>query len=515
MSPLPIDPWLSLAAQALSLAPLGLMALLGINLGVLMLLRLRPLLGAPAAQDSRVVATALSPTSSGLPIRPHAPATERWPSVVVQVPVFNEGLLVRACLEAVTRLDYPPEKLSVQLLDDSDDGSAPENRRQAQGIAARSGIRIDVIHRTDRAGFKAGALAAGLQQTHAEMAAIFDADFTPEPDFLRLALQPLLQDPNVGFVQARWAHRNPQVSWLTRAQAALLDAHFRVEQAARHRNGLPIAFNGTCGIWRVSAISDAGGWQGDTLSEDLDLSLRAQLVGYRGLFLDDLPVSGELLTSARAWQQQQFRWTKGHAQVLRKLGRRILSAPWPKRSRLAVLLQIGQGLFFPLAALSLVLSLPGVIQEQLPEGIMAVLLSVVGLTGLFGASLFLGLGRRLAGCSWARTLVETAGAMILLGGLLISNSRAALEGLAGRASAFVRSEKPGASAHAARRLSPSPAATALPVAQALAGLGILALFLIERAWTAPFLATTALGLLAVALPQLQVSLPPLSSQRLR
>jgi GT2 family glycosyltransferase len=490
------------------------MALLGINLGVLTLLRLRPLLASQTG-DSHSVAAALRPASSRLPDQRRAQAAGHWPSVVVQIPVFNEGLLVRACLEAVSRLDYPTDKLSVQLLDDSDDGSATENRRLAQQIAARSGLRIDVIHRTERAGFKAGALAAGLRRTEAELAAIFDADFTPEPDFLRLALEPLLQDPSVAFVQARWAHRNPRVSWLTRAQAALLDAHFRVEQAARDRNGLPIAFNGTCGVWRISAISDAGGWQGDTLSEDLDLSLRAQLAGYRGLFLDDLPVSGELLTSARAWQQQQFRWTKGHAQVLRKLGRRILNAPWPKRARLAVLLQIGQGLFFPLAALSLLLSLPGVIQEQLPEGTMAVLLSVVGLSGLLGASLFLGLGRRLAGHSWAHTLLETAGAMILLGGLLISNSRAALEGLAGHASAFVRSEKAGAAGRAARGRSPSSAATLLPVAQALTGLGILALFVVERAWGAPFLATTALGLLAVALPQLLGALPLLSNQRLQ
>lgn len=273
---------------------------------------------------------------------------------------------------------------------------------------------------------------------------------------------------------------------------------------ASHR--LPIAFNGTCGIWRTAVIAAAGGWQGDTLSEDLDLSLRTQLVGYRGVFLDDVPVPGELLTSSRAWQQQQFRWTKGHVQVLRKLGPQLLKAPWPVMKRLAVLLQTAQGLFFPLATLALLLSLPGVILENPPHGTLAAVLSVIGLGGLLGATLFLAFGRRLAGCSWPRSLLDTVGAMILLGGLLLSNSRAALEGLAGRPSAFVRSDKPGARSH--RIITRLPAsATALTAAQTLAGLSILSLFLLERAWNAPFLATTALGLLAVALPQLQALLP--------
>ncbi|WP_462319924.1 glycosyltransferase [Halochromatium sp.] len=489
MSALPIDLWLSLSTQALSILPLGLMGVLGLNLGALVFLRFR---GSPVDRDSSWP--------------PSTQALDQWPSVVVQIPIFNEGLLVRPCLEAVAALDYPPDRLSIQLLDDSNDGSAADNLRLAGRIARESGLQIDVLRRADRAGFKAGALAAGLARSNAELAAVLDVDFTPAPDFLRRALQPLMQDPSIGFVQARWGHRNPGLSWLTRAQATLLDAHFRVEQAGRYCTGLPIAFNGTCGVWRTAVITNAGGWQGDTLSEDLDLSLRTQLAGYRGVFLDDVPVPGELLTSARAWQQQQFRWTKGHVQVLRKLGPRLLRAPWPPLTRLAVLLQIAQGLFFPLAGVALLLSLPGVVLENPPRGTLAAVLSVIGLGGLVGASLFLASGRRLAGCSWPRSLLETVGAMILLGGLLLSNSRAALEGLAGRPSAFIRSDKPGArSAGMLTRLPTS--ATALPAAQTLAGLSILGLFLFERAWNAPFLATTALGLLAVALPQLQGLFP--------
>ncbi len=484
MSAIPTDLWLSLSTQALSVLPLGLMGLLGVNLGVLVSLRMRR----PS-------------TDEGPRPQRAQESADHWPSIVVQVPIFNEGLLVRPCLEAVAGLDYPAEKLSIQLLDDSNDGSEAQNRLLAEQIAAHSGRPVEVIRRSDRVGFKAGALAVGLAHCDAEFAAVFDVDFLPPPDFLKSALQPLLHDPSVGFVQARWAHRNPSVSWLTRAQATLLDAHFRVEQAGRYRNALPIAFNGTCGIWRTAVIAEAGGWQGDTLSEDLDLSLRTQLAGYRGVFLDDLPVSGELLTSSRAWQQQQFRWTKGHVQVLRKLGPRLLKAPWPVLTRLAVVLQIAQGLFFPLAAFALLLSLPGVILESPPHGGMAVVLSVIGLGGLLGAGLFLAVGRRLAGCSWPRSLLETVSAMILLGGLLLSNSRAALEGLMGRPSAFIRSDKPGAQSPSITTRLPA-SATALPAAQTLAGFSILGLFLVERAWNAPFLATTALGLLAVALPQL-------------
>lgn len=487
MSAIPIDWGFGLSTQAISLFPLGLMGLLGINLGALAWLKLK-------------LPRAVRTSASQDPDR----SLTRWPAVVVQIPIFNEGLLVRSCLEAVARLDYPAEKLSVQLLDDSDDGSAEDNRRVAGEIAARTGLPVAVIQRGERTGFKAGALAGGLTRTQAELAMVLDADFRPDADFLRRALPPLIEDPSVGFVQARWAHRNGDLNWLTRTQATLLDAHFRVEQAARHGHGLPVAFNGTCGVWRIAAIAAAGGWQGDTLSEDLDLSLRAQLAGYSAIYLDDLPVSGELLTSARAWQQQQFRWTKGHLQVLRKLGPKLLKAPWSPLTRLAVVLQIAQGLFFPLAALSLVLALPGVILDITPNGLGAGLVSLVGLSGLLGAGWFLGLGRRLSGCSWPRTLVDVVGAMTLLGGLLISNSRAALEGVAGRSSAFIRSDKQGAGIP--RVAGTGPATNALPIAQSLAGIGFLGLFFIEHAWNAPFLATTALGLLAIALPQLHSTL---------
>ncbi|WPL17557.1 Cellulose synthase catalytic subunit [UDP-forming] [Thiorhodovibrio winogradskyi] len=500
MSTILIDHGLGLSTQTISLIPLGLMGLLGMNLGTLAWLRSRP----PRAAKTSVPQ---APTPAPAPAAVRTPP----PAVVVQIPVFNEGLLVRSCLEAVARLDYPAGQLSVQLLDDSDDGSAADNRRLAGEIAARTGLPIAVIQRGERTGFKAGALAAGLARTQAELAMVLDADFRPDADFLRRALPALIKDPGVGFVQARWAHRNSEVSWLTRTQATLLDAHFRVEQAARHIHGLPVAFNGTCGVWRVAAIAAAGGWQGDTLSEDLDLSLRTQLAGYRAIYLDDLPVSGELLTSARAWQQQQFRWTKGHLQVLRKLGPRLLTAPWSPLTRLAMVLQIAQGLFFPLAFISLLLTLPGVILDLTPNGLGVGLVSLVGLGGLLGAGWFLGLGRQLSGCSWQRILVETAGAMILLGGLLISNTRAALEGLAGRSSAFIRSDKQGAGIPRVART--GLAINALPFGQSLAGIGILGLFFIEHAWNAPFLATTALGLLAVALPQLlsTVKFPAASS----
>lgn len=190
MSAIPIDLWLSPSAQALSILPLGLMGLLGVNLGVLVSLRMRR----PSNNEGSHSPRAAEPT-------------DHWPSIVVQVPIFNEGLLVRPCLEAVAGLDYPAEKLSIQLLDDSNDGSEAQNRLLAEQIAAHSGRPVEVIRRSDRVGFKAGALAVGLAHCDAEFAAVFDVDFLPPLDFLKSALQPLLHDPSVGFVQARWAHR--------------------------------------------------------------------------------------------------------------------------------------------------------------------------------------------------------------------------------------------------------------------------------------------------------------------
>ena len=221
------------------------------------------------------------------------PRDDLLPKVLVQLPLYNEGALVERALASIAALDWPQDRLVIQVLDDSNDGSLAESQRAVDRLRRRGG-RVTLHHRACRDGFKAGALAAGLARCDAPFVAVFDADFMPTPDFLRRTLSLLLADSGLGHVQARWLHANRTHSRLTRAQARLLDGHFLVEQEVRQRLGLPIPFNGTCGVWRSAAIHGAGGWSGDTLTEDLDLSLRARFAGWRSAYLCDLGVPGEV-----------------------------------------------------------------------------------------------------------------------------------------------------------------------------------------------------------------------------
>jgi cellulose synthase/poly-beta-1,6-N-acetylglucosamine synthase-like glycosyltransferase len=249
-----------------------------------------------------------------LPLPPEA----ELPAIIVQIPIFNEGALIWRVLAAVAALDWPRDRLHVQVLDDSTDDSA-EIARNAVREYERRGLCVTLIQRDGRTGFKAGALKAGLACSSEPFVAVFDADYVPRPDFLRLCMLPLLTDPGLAFVQARCDFLNGTENWITRAQQMILDSHFGVEQATRSWSGHVLPFNGTCGIWRRAAIEAAGGWHGDTLTEDLDLSYRAQLAGWRATHLVSVAVPGELPATLRAWQRQQLRWNKGFAQTARKL----------------------------------------------------------------------------------------------------------------------------------------------------------------------------------------------------
>jgi len=249
------------------------------------------------------------------------------PAVLVQIPTFNEGALIWRALAAATALDWPRDRLQVQVLDDSDDESA-EIARSAVHEFQRRGHRVTLIQRTARAGFKAGALKAGLARSHEPFVAIFDVDYVPRPDFLRLCMRPLLADPALAFVQARCDFLNGTANRLTRAQQVMLDGNFGAEQATRSWTNQILPFNGTCGLWRSAAIEAAGGWQGDTLTEDLDLSYRAQMAGWRAVYLVSVAVPGELPVTVDAWNTQQRRWNKGFAQTARKL----LPAIWRGKS---------------------------------------------------------------------------------------------------------------------------------------------------------------------------------------
>src|SRR5512136_915466 len=250
------------------------------------------------------------------------------PPVTVQLPVFNEMYVVERLIGAVCQLDYPAELLEIQVLDDSTDETTTISRRCVEHWRAR-GVDIHYVHRTNRQGFKAGALENGLKTARGEFVAVFDADFVPTPDFLRRTVH-FFTDDRIGMVQVRWEHLNRGLSALTQAQGMMLDAHFVVEHTARNRSGRFFNFNGTAGIWRRSAIAAGGGWQHDTLTEDLDLSYRAQLAGWRFVYLPDLVTNAEVPVEMNAFKSQQHRWAKGSIQTALKLLPLIRRASVPK-----------------------------------------------------------------------------------------------------------------------------------------------------------------------------------------
>lgn len=252
---------------------------------------------------------------------------EELPRVTVQLPLYNERFVVARLLDAAALLDWPTGKLEIQVLDDSDDDTrAIVDERVAHWV--ERGCNIRVLRRTIRQGYKAGALAEGMRLAQGEFIAIFDADFIPPADFLRRTI-PHCRAPGVGMVQTRWGFCNAEHSWLTRLQAMLLEPHFSIEHQVRCRRGLFFNFNGTAGVWRRTAIETAGGWQADTVTEDLDLSYRAQLAGWRFVYLDTVVVDSELPVTLAAFRSQQQRWAKGSVQTARKLLPRLLAAPLP------------------------------------------------------------------------------------------------------------------------------------------------------------------------------------------
>ncbi len=260
-------------------------------------------------------------------VPPALPPPAVLPRVTVQLPIFNEMYVANRLIDAVCELDYPRELLQIQVLDDSTDETTEIAELSVRRHAER-GFDIQYLHRVDRVGYKAGALEAGLKEASGEFIAIFDADFVPPRDFLLRTIG-YFDEENVGMVQARWGHLNADYSLLTRIQSILLDAHFVLEHGGRNRAGCFFNFNGTAGVWRRAAIDNAGGWQHDTLTEDLDLSYRAQLKGWRFVFLPDVISPAEVPVEMNSFKSQQHRWAKGSIQTCLKLMPRILR---PKRS---------------------------------------------------------------------------------------------------------------------------------------------------------------------------------------
>ncbi len=286
---------------------------------------------------------------------PPALVGDDLPFVTVQLPLYNEAGQVAELLAAVGALDWPVDRLEIQVLDDSDDDTPVRVAGAADRLRSR-GLAVHHLQRPVRTGFKAGALAHGLTAARGELIAIFDADFRPRPDFLRRAVAAL--GPDIGLVQARWSFRNPRASLRTRAQALHLDAHFALEQQARSSAGLLMGFNGTAGVWRRACIDAAGGWHADTLTEDLDLAFRAQLAGWRLAYVDALDVSSELPDALPAIRAQQHRWIRGGAQVARKLLGTVWRSPQPLRRKLqATAHLLASSVFLPVLVLAVLLPL--------------------------------------------------------------------------------------------------------------------------------------------------------------
>jgi hypothetical protein len=284
------------------------------------------------------------------------PQPVSWPTVTVQLPVYNELHVVERAIAAAVALDYPRDRLQIQVLDDSTDATTAL-AQHAVACWAQMGLNIQHLHRSDRDGFKAGALAQGLRHASGELVAVFDADFVPPSDFLRRVI-PYFAQPEVGCIQARWDHLNRTYSLLTRAQAMGIDAHFQIEQRARSRAGLFLNFNGSAGVWRRACIEDAGGWRADTLTEDLDLSYRAQLRGWRVWYVPDVSVAGELPPQFDGLRRQQARWAQGSIQVARKVLPRLLASPQPWPVKLEGALHLTGYMVHPLLLATLLLTLP-------------------------------------------------------------------------------------------------------------------------------------------------------------
>ncbi|MEM7032162.1 MAG: glycosyltransferase [Chloroflexota bacterium] len=363
------------------------------------------------------------------------PLVRRWPSVTVQLPIYNERYVVERLIDTVARIDYPTEALSIQILDDSTDETAVLARARV-AFHQSQGINITYVRRPNRVGFKAGALDYGLQSAPGEFVALFDADFLPQPDFLRKVI-PHFADTSIGAIQARWGHLNAEHDTLTRAQALALDGHFAVEQTARSCSGLIFNFNGSGGVWRRACIESAGGWSADTIAEDLDLSYRAQLGGWQFRYLRDVVAPAEIPPLLTAFKRQQFRWAKGSIQCLRKLKGRLFLARIPIWKKLQGFLHLSAYMVHPL--------LLGMILSGLPVILLAdpgsLPLGALGLAG-FAPPILFALSQWALYPDWRRRFAYFPFLVFLGAGITLNNTQAIFEAIFGRKSSlFLRTPK--------------------------------------------------------------------------
>ncbi len=371
---------------------------------------------------------------------------DAYPSVTVQLPLYNEKYVVARLIDNICTLQYPREKLQIQVLDDSTDESLEISKKKVAEYQQK-GLDIQLITRTERKGFKAGALQHGLQFARGELIAIFDADFLPDTDFL-LKVVPSFHNPRVGIVQARWEHLNQNHSLLTKVQALQLNVHFFIEQLARYEADYFLQFNGTAGIWRKSTILEAGGWQADTLTEDLDLSYRAQLHGWKILFREDVGSPAELPTEIWSYKSQQFRWMKGGAETARKLLPILWRSKVPFWKKVHATGHLAASSIFVMIFLMALLSVPMVwVVNNLGIDMRFFLIFGLGITSI--ALIFYQANVLNAHSRFEPTLLQRIWKFILIFpafmaismGLSLHNTRAVIQGLRGKKSPFIRTPK--------------------------------------------------------------------------
>lgn len=370
------------------------------------------------------------------------PLPRELPKVTVQIPLYNEMFVAERIVHTVCKLNYPKEKLEIQVLDDSTDQTQDILKPLVADYQAK-GFNIKYIHRTNRQGFKAGALKEGLAVAEGEFIAIFDADFLPNSDFL-LKTIPHFANPNVGMVQTRWEHLNEEYSLITKAQALALDGHFAIEQQVRFKSGFFINFNGTAGIWRKECIIDAGNWQSDTLTEDLDLSYRAQLKGWKFVYLNDVTSPAELPADINALKTQQFRWTKGAVETAKKLLPAVIKSNLSFKHKLESIVHLTSNIVFPFIVIVAILNVPIVLLKNITDAydFYYSLMSIFVLASV-STFLFYTYAQKTIHMDWTKRILLfplfLAGSM----GFAVNNTKAVIEALIGKKSSFVRTPKAG------------------------------------------------------------------------
>ncbi len=362
------------------------------------------------------------------------------PNVTIQLPIYNEMYVIKRLIKSVCNIDYSKEKLEIQVLDDSTDNTQQIAKSLVEKYREK-GYDIQYIHRDNRQGFKAGALKYGLSLAKGEFVAIFDADFIPNRDFLKKTI-PHFKNPKVGCVQTRWEHLNENYSMMTKALALALDGHFAIEQQVRNKAGFFINFNGTAGIWRKETIIDAGNWQDDTLTEDMDLSFRAQLKGWKFIFLNDVTSPAELPADINALKTQQFRWTKGAVETAKKILPEVFKSNIPLKIKLECFVHLTSNIVFPFIILVAILNIPLLIIKNQIGGYdeYYTLLSIFVLASI-STFLFYLYGQRALHLDWRKRIlyfpIFLAGSM----GMAVNNTKAVLEALFNKKSGFERTPK--------------------------------------------------------------------------